>query len=1058
MWRLAGLGCCAALACTPPSSRCGDGSPEVGVFCFPDQEVVRMGHGFAPEAMMVIDVDGDGLLDLAAVNPATETLSVAWGDGDGTFTRLTSWPIGGQVAGLACADLDGDGTIDLATARPDADAVTVLYQRGRRSFEPRMHAAGDTPRNVLAAALVAGEPAALVTANIGDGTLSVLRRGFAGAPVIVGPAPHGLAAADVDGDGSLDIAVTLREADAVQVMHMMSGVLVPGELHAVGAVPGALVAADLDEDGIVDLASADELGDTVSVIFGDGAGGARETWTWPVGPQPIGLAVVRGDALAPALGVLSKESFVLQQLDPRSGELASAGTRVRPSALAAGDVDGVGREALLLGGAARASSVTPGAGIRFTPRWTAPGASVGTPVDVGGDGIDELVITREGGDLVLWRGPGDVVTAQPWPSGLRTIDDLVRADMTGDGLEDLVVLGIPPGSTETVLGVLVQDSAGFRPWAQGPVVDADRGALVVGDVGGDGTMDVLFSPSDRNAPDGIFLFAGDGTGQLGAAQRITEEKHIIVRAADLDGDAALDLVASAPERDGLVVFEDIAVGVLPRLLPVSHYVRNISTGDLTGDGLDELLACTDDGLVLTSADTGLSIVSPAFAEYACEGSLMRDLDADGDLDVLVVVRDTVQRDSAWAYMVVLVNDGAGGLSVAGQPGISSDVTAILPMATPEGPSFAAIGAESLEVLGFGPGPVLFEAPRFELGGGGFGRLADLDGDGRQDWVNASRREVAVSFGQTGGMGPTHYVAAAGLLDADVTALASSALADLDDDGTVELVTLGVVDDAATLPLRSLSVVRFEASGEVSGAPIVRLAGEASAVHARDVDDDGAVDLLLLEQREEVLVVTRLRGEGDGRFAGAVSQQLAASEIFGDVELADIDGDRRLDLVMRGNGLLMAAGQGGGDFDAPRPWFSSHFLLGDGVFADFDGDRKTDLVVAGGWGVLMLRGDGTRASGPPRHLLYDGHVLALAASDLDGDGSRELLVVTQTVDGRLLWTGRNPGDGRFVFHSRRLPGWSDLFLLDMAVRDMDGDGALDVVIQEIAGMTIVRQRP
>jgi Bacterial Ig-like domain (group 3)/FG-GAP-like repeat len=206
--------------------------------------------GNFPEAVKIGDFNGDGLQDLVVANAKDNTVSILLGHGDGTFTQATGSPVtvGAFPFFLAVADFDGNGTADVATSNEADDTISILLGNG-------------------------------------DGTFTQA----SGSPVPSGNYnPGGIVAADFNGDGKPDLAVTnFTGADAADpngnvVILLGNGngtfAAAPGSPVTVGLYPVTLVAADFNQDGKTDLA-VDNYGvtdqpqtQTLTLLLGNGDG------------------------------------------------------------------------------------------------------------------------------------------------------------------------------------------------------------------------------------------------------------------------------------------------------------------------------------------------------------------------------------------------------------------------------------------------------------------------------------------------------------------------------------------------------------------------------------------------------------------------------------------------------------------------------------------------------------------------------------------------------------------------------------------------------------------
>ncbi|MFK7691430.1 FG-GAP-like repeat-containing protein [Paenibacillus sp. HJGM_3] len=196
------------------------------------------------------DIDGDGNLDMIALENTNNRVAILRGNGDGTFMAPQLLGVGSNPRSATVGDFNRDGINDIAVGNYNGSDVSILLGNADGTYQ------------------------AAVSFLSGPGSLDVVT-------------------ADLNEDGNLDLAVTNDSAGQISILYGNGdGTFGARVTHNVGSAPRKIVSGDFNRDGHIDLICTNDGSHSISVLLGNGHGvfGRQD---YPAGNSPF--IIVAGD-------------------------------------------------------------------------------------------------------------------------------------------------------------------------------------------------------------------------------------------------------------------------------------------------------------------------------------------------------------------------------------------------------------------------------------------------------------------------------------------------------------------------------------------------------------------------------------------------------------------------------------------------------------------------------------------------------------------------------------------------------------------------------------------
>lgn len=595
----------------------------------------------APRAAVCADFNKDGLTDIAAVSRGNATLTIYKKKDTGGYTSLVTVPVGNQPNALAAKDLNEDGNMDAVVVNSKSNTLTILLGDGAGAF-PLVNTIGlpsaatsptglavadfnlDGHLDLAVAARGDGAPVVLIYLAAVDGVTMKATGTFTLSPIVVPspPDPRALATADLDKDGRPDLGLLSTDSTVTLYLGTNTGGFVNGGVFNVRPNAQGLTFADFDGDTLQDAALTFSDTNSVQVLLATGPAQFPSAGSGPssVVVNPLGKMAARSSLTDEGLPITDLLSSNVTTRALESVGMSDPGTLAVAPLLALASPP-VAVELADMNGDGLQDAVVVASGKHGLELSILPGNATGgydpAPTDLGTCGDGIAQGTELCDDGNVKNGDGCSKACAPELG--RKLYSLDAADVNADGNQDLVVVA---GMGD--LMVLLGDGAGrFTSVRKLQRVRAKTGA-VVGDFDADGFSDIIVMPRSRSVK-GLSLLANDGTGQFTTVLiPVTAKLGTQMLSADLDRNGFLDLaVTSLDKQSGIVVLLNDGTGILTNVgtVPAPKGIAKLAAADFDEDGWLDLLATFTSTKQSALVFSGLTTGAFGSGQAALDGKL-----------------------------------------------------------------------------------------------------------------------------------------------------------------------------------------------------------------------------------------------------------------------------------------------------------------------------------------------------------------------------------------------------------------------------------------------------
>ncbi|CAF0955106.1 unnamed protein product [Adineta ricciae] len=502
-----------------------------GMGSFSDQITTNLVPSSSSTALLAIDFNKDGYMDLMVSNYQRETLGLFLGFGNGSFNVQYEWGSPQKLAcrSIASGDFNEDGNIDILVANDDLNRVEIYFGNGVQSVTkivalstgnlstPSYVRVGDFNHDQHLDIAVADYGTMNVAVFLGFGNASFARLVLYTTNGAI--APRVMAIGDLNNDGNIDIVVGDGDSYNIGIFFgSTNGTFSSIVTYAIISQPfiSSINIIDLNNDNALDIVMTDwglsnnNLG-TLAILYGHGNGQFAVLKTYIIGlntepsfaafadfNQDTRMDIVTANYYSDSLSVL----FRLSNEPFATATMYSTGNQSNPDSLAVGDMDN--------------------------------------------DANLDVIVTNSGTDnLLIYYGDGlgSFETIMSLSTGVNSMPSGVAvSDVNHDNFSDILVIN---SQTNDLLVFLNRANKSFA--LQGNYstgLSSNPSAISVNCLNNDTHPDLVVANFDAS---NVLVFYGNGNGTFMDAQVFSMGYHATPKSisiADVNNDKLLDIIVA----------------------------------------------------------------------------------------------------------------------------------------------------------------------------------------------------------------------------------------------------------------------------------------------------------------------------------------------------------------------------------------------------------------------------------------------------------------------------------------------------------------------------------